>query len=96
MSDQNFQTLQTLIEHPRDLTPEDRAAQKAWERPRQEARIAKASALAELRIVVPAQIMVASAAVEAAFQYGDPIMLDAAQEECLRLIELIRRAKRIG
>ncbi len=48
----------------------------------------------ELRERATQQLMIATNAINAAFEHQNPVMLDAALEECMRLIDVIRLARK--
>jgi len=82
------------VQYPKEMSPEDIEAQKKWEQPAKERRIARRAFLDAQRKRAAAVMVVLPSSVDAAFQSGDPVMLDAAQEECLRVLDIIRDTRR--
>ncbi len=70
------------------------APSQAWEQARQAKREQRANVLALARIEFAQQLVIAKNAVDGAFQHGDSVMFDAAQEECHRLVDIIRQTRR--
>ncbi len=78
-----------------DLTASEAVAeaQRQWDAPREEARKLRAEALAYQRQAMNMQLVILTNAVTTAFQHGDHTILTASEEECLRLLDLIRAAR---
>ncbi len=86
MAEANIQSVQ----YPKEMTPEDIAGQEKWEAASKERRAQKAALLSVHRSTMRRTMVLFTAAIESAFDHGDPVMLEAAQEETLRMLDVIR------
>jgi hypothetical protein len=75
------------------LTPEEIEAQAKWEAPRRKAREDRQAWLSVQRHYMVEQLTILTNSVTTAFQHGDHTILTAAEEECLRLLDIIRSTR---